>query len=46
MDVVELHGVPDIYRLVPKDLTVLKPIKINSSDKTKKLLKGHIKGHY
>jgi small subunit ribosomal protein S4e len=39
MDVVELDGVPDIYRLVPKDLTVLKPIKINSSEKNKKLLK-------
>jgi len=39
MDVVELDGVPDIYRLVPKDLTVLMPIKINSSEKTKKLLK-------
>ncbi len=39
MDVVELDGVPDIYRLVPKDLTVLKPIKINSSEKSKKLLK-------
>lgn len=39
MDVVELEGVPEIYRLVPKDTTVLKPIKINSSEKTKKLLK-------
>jgi small subunit ribosomal protein S4e len=39
MDVVELDGVPDIYRLVPKDLTVLKPIKINSSEKNKKVLK-------
>jgi len=39
MDIVELDGVPDIYRLVPKDLTVLKPIKINSSEKTKKLVK-------
>jgi small subunit ribosomal protein S4e len=39
MDVVELEGVPDIYRLVPKDLTVLKPIKINPAEKTKKLLK-------
>ncbi|MDE1842191.1 MAG: 30S ribosomal protein S4e [Thaumarchaeota archaeon] len=39
MDVVELEGVPDVYRLVPKDLTVLKPIKIDSSEKTKKLLK-------
>src|SRR5574337_1442273 len=26
MDVVELQGVSDIYRLVPKNLTVLKPI--------------------
>src|SRR5579875_76129 len=39
MDVVELQGVPEIYRLVPKDLTVLKPITINASEKTKKLLK-------
>jgi small subunit ribosomal protein S4e len=39
MDVVELEGVQDIYRLVPKDLTVLKPIKISESEKTKKLLK-------
>jgi small subunit ribosomal protein S4e len=39
MDVVELEGVPDIYRLVPKDLTVLKPIKISDAEKTKKLLK-------
>ena len=39
MDVIELQGVPEIYRLVPKDLTVLKPIIINASEKTKKLLK-------
>jgi small subunit ribosomal protein S4e len=39
MDVVELEGVSEIYRLVPKDLTVLKPIPINNSEKTKKLLK-------
>jgi small subunit ribosomal protein S4e len=39
MDVIELDGVSDIYRLVPKDLTVLKPIKINESEKAKKLLK-------
>ena len=39
MDVVEMEGVSDVYRLVPKDLTVLKPIKINESEKTKKLLK-------
>lgn len=39
MDVVELDGVSEIYRMVPKDLTVLKPIVINSSEKSKKLLK-------
>ena len=39
MDVVELEGVPNIYRLVPKDLTVLKPIQITESEKNKKLLK-------
>jgi small subunit ribosomal protein S4e len=39
MDVIELQGVPEVYRLVPKDLTVLKPITINASEKTKKLLK-------
>ncbi|MDE1866479.1 MAG: 30S ribosomal protein S4e [Thaumarchaeota archaeon] len=39
MDVVELQGVQEVYRLVPKDLTVLKPITINASEKTKKLLK-------
>ncbi|MGI0087237.1 MAG: 30S ribosomal protein S4e [Nitrosotalea sp.] len=39
MDVVELQGVPEVYRLVPKDLAVLKPIAINASEKTKKLLK-------
>ncbi len=39
MDVVEFDGVSDVYRLVPKDLEVLKPIKINSSEKTKKMLK-------
>jgi small subunit ribosomal protein S4e len=39
MDVVELEGVPEIYRLVPKDLSVLRPIKINEAEKTKKLLK-------
>jgi len=39
MDVVELEGVSDIYRLVPKDLTVLKPILIKDAEKAKKLLK-------
>lgn len=39
MDVVELEGIADIYRLVPKNSFVLQPIKINASEKTKKLLK-------
>jgi len=39
MDVVELEGISEIYRLVPKDLTVLKPILIKDAEKTKKLLK-------
>ena len=39
MDVVELVGIPDVYRLVPKDSMVLRPIKINESEKTKKLVK-------
>ncbi len=39
MDVIEFDGVSDVYRLVPKDLTVLKPIQINQSEKSKKLLK-------
>ena len=36
MDVVELENVPDIYRLVPTEGKLLKPIKINESEKTKK----------
>jgi small subunit ribosomal protein S4e len=39
MDVIELEGVPEIYRLVPRHLTVLEPIKIKDSEKTQKLLK-------
>lgn len=39
MDVVEFDGMSDVYRLVPKDLEVLKPIKIDPSEKTKKMLK-------
>lgn len=38
MDVVELENVPDIYRLVPTEDKLLKPIKINESEKTKKLV--------
>ena len=39
MDVVELEGLSDIYRLVPKDSMVLRPITINAAEKTKKLVK-------
>ena len=39
MDIIELENVPDIYRLVPMDGKVLKPLKINQSEKTKKLSK-------
>jgi len=38
MDVVELENVPEIYRLVPLDGKLLKPIKIKESEKTKKLV--------
>src|SRR5574338_23457 len=39
MDVVELDGIPEIYRLFPKDSMVLQPITINSAEKSKKLVK-------
>ena len=39
MDVVELENVPDIYRLVPTEGKLLKPIKINESEKAKKLVR-------
>ncbi len=39
MDVVELENVPDIYRLVPQDGQILKPLKIDQAEKTKKLSK-------
>ena len=38
MDVVELEGTTDVYRLVPKDGHILVPIKINSNEKSKKLV--------
>lgn len=37
MDVVELENVPEIYRLVPVDGAILKPVKINKEEKNKKL---------
>ncbi len=39
MDIVELANVSDIYRMVPNDGTILKPIKIDAAEKTKKLCK-------
>ena len=39
MDVIELEGIPDVYRLVPKDGHILEPIKINAEEKSKKLVK-------
>ena len=38
MDVIELDGLNDIYRLVPKDGALLKPIIIDSTEKSKKLV--------
>ena len=39
MDVVELDGVSELYRLVPKDGAILTPIKINLNEKNKKIVK-------
>jgi len=39
MDVIELENVPHIYRLVPSGEKLLKPIKINESEKSKKLVR-------
>ncbi len=39
MDVIELENVSDIYRLVPTDGKILKPIKINELEKSKKLVR-------
>ncbi len=39
MDVVELQDVSDIYRLVPTDGKILKPVRINESEKTKKIVR-------
>jgi len=39
MDVVELENISDIYRLVPSEKKLLKPIKINESEKSKKLVR-------
>ena len=39
MDVIELSGVSDVYRLVPQEGHVLKPLKISNTEKSKKLIK-------
>ena len=39
MDVVELEGISEVYRLVPKGSMILQPIKINESEKGKKLVR-------
>jgi len=39
MDVIELEGISEVYRLVPQDGHVLKPLKILENEKSKKLLK-------
>ncbi len=39
MDVIELQNIPEIYRLVPTEDKLLKPIKINESEKSKKLVR-------
>ena len=39
MDVIELEGTGDIYRLIPKDGHILVPIKINENEKSKKLVR-------
>ena len=39
MDIIELEGTTDMYRLVPKNGRMLVPIKINATEKSKKLVK-------
>ena len=39
MDVIELEGITDVYRLVPYNGHLLEPIKINAVEKSKKLVK-------
>jgi small subunit ribosomal protein S4e len=39
MDVIELDGINDIYRLVPQEGQIISPIKISNSEKSKKLVK-------
>ena len=39
MDVIELQGISDVYRLVPTHGHIIQPIKIDSSEKSKKIVK-------
>ena len=39
MDVIELDGLKEVYRLVPKDGTLLQPIIIKTEEKSKKLVR-------
>lgn len=39
MDVVELQDVSEVYRIVPTDGKILKPVKINESEKSKKIVR-------
>ena len=39
MDIIELEGTTDMYRLVPKNGRILVPIKIDAAEKSKKLVK-------
>ena len=39
MDVIELEGITDVYRLVPYNGHILEPLKINAVEKSKKLVK-------
>ena len=39
MDVVELEGTTDVYRLTPKNGHILEPLKIDAGEKSKKLVK-------
>ncbi len=39
MDVVELENVPQIYRLIPQGGKILQPVQIDSSEKSKKLVR-------
>jgi len=39
MDVVELEGTTDVYRLVPNNGKILQPIKIDTAEKSKKLVR-------